>query len=232
MVCDLCSNVESADLNATHSANQILTCENCGLRVHQYCYGILAYTDEWTCSFCESGEDQESKRCVLCPSTNGAFKRTTDKKWVHVLCAMYNARSVIKNVQTMEPINILHISKKSKECYICNIEAPGCVNCAVKKCNKSLHVTCGQTKGLLAEENSSTGLSFLVYCEDHVPDNASISSSSISKNLRSRKRASLTKLAKRINSDWLTHISQVSKIVNRFDISTDMICGEFKRCGY
>lgn len=44
------------------------------------------------------------QRCELCPSRDGALKRTDQAGWAHVVCALYIPEVRFGNVTTMEPI--------------------------------------------------------------------------------------------------------------------------------
>lgn len=44
------------------------------------------------------------QRCELCPSKDGALKRTDNSGWAHVVCALYIPEVRFGNVTTMEPI--------------------------------------------------------------------------------------------------------------------------------
>ena len=62
------------------------------------------------------------QRCELCPSRDGALKRTDTNSWAHVVCALYIPEVRFGNVSTMEPIVLglvpqeryLKVSKKEK----------------------------------------------------------------------------------------------------------------------
>lgn len=43
-------------------------------------------------------------RCELCPSRDGALKKTDNQGWAHVVCALYIPEVRFGNVSTMEPI--------------------------------------------------------------------------------------------------------------------------------
>jgi hypothetical protein len=45
-----------------------------------------------------------SQRCELCPSKDGALKKTDNSAWAHVVCALYIPEVRFGNVTTMEPI--------------------------------------------------------------------------------------------------------------------------------
>ena len=69
------------------------------------CYGIVTVpTGPWYCRKCESQERQARVRCELCPSKDGALKRTDNGGWAHVVCALYIPEVRFGNVATMEPI--------------------------------------------------------------------------------------------------------------------------------
>ena len=69
------------------------------------CYGIVTVpTGPWYCRKCESQERAARVRCELCPSKDGALKRTDNGGWAHVVCALYIPEVRFGNVATMEPI--------------------------------------------------------------------------------------------------------------------------------
>ena len=109
------------------------------------CYGIVQVpTGPWFCRKCESQEraarvvsciwEAEKcfcvimklsflQRCELCPSRDGALKRTDTNSWAHVVCALYIPEVRFGNVSTMEPIVLglvpqeryLKVSKKNRK---------------------------------------------------------------------------------------------------------------------
>lgn len=87
--------------------NPLVYCDgsNCSVAVHQACYGIVCVpTGPWFCRKCESQERSARVRCELCPSKNGALKKTDNQGWAHVVCALYIPEVRFGNVTTMEPI--------------------------------------------------------------------------------------------------------------------------------
>lgn len=87
--------------------NPLVYCDgqNCTVAVHQACYGIVTVpTGPWYCRKCESQERSARVRCELCPSRDGALKRTDTQSWAHVVCALYIPEVRFGNVTTMEPI--------------------------------------------------------------------------------------------------------------------------------
>lgn len=87
--------------------NPLVYCDgqNCTVAVHQACYGIVTVpTGPWFCRKCESQERSTRVRCELCPSRDGALKKTDNQGWAHVVCALYIPEVRFGNVTTMEPI--------------------------------------------------------------------------------------------------------------------------------
>lgn len=87
--------------------NPLVYCDgqNCTVAVHQACYGIVTVpTGPWYCRKCESQERSARVRCELCPSRDGALKKTDNQGWAHVVCALYIPEVRFGNVTTMEPI--------------------------------------------------------------------------------------------------------------------------------
>lgn len=87
--------------------NPLVYCDgqNCTVAVHQACYGIVSVpTGPWYCRKCESQERAARVRCELCPSRDGALKKTDNQGWAHVVCALYIPEVRFGNVTTMEPI--------------------------------------------------------------------------------------------------------------------------------
>lgn len=64
----------------------------------------LTYLQPWYCRKCESQERSARVRCELCPSRDGALKKTDNQGWAHVVCALYIPEVRFGNVSTMEPI--------------------------------------------------------------------------------------------------------------------------------
>lgn len=109
--------------------NPLVYCDgqNCTVAVHQACYGIVSVpTGPWYCRKCESQERAARVRCELCPSRDGALKKTDNHQgWAHVVCALYIPEVRFGNVTTMEPIilQLIPPERYSKSKYI------ACENC-------------------------------------------------------------------------------------------------------
>nr|CAD7256156.1 unnamed protein product [Timema shepardi] len=130
-------------------------------------------------STAEDGEiEVRISRCELCPSRDGALKRTDNGGWAHVVCALYIPEVRFGNVTTMEPIMLQLIPQErfSKVCYICEEQGKGgkatvgaCMQCNKSGCKQQFHVTCAQALGLLCEEagNYLDNVKYCGYCQHH-----------------------------------------------------------------
>ncbi|XP_011869731.1 PREDICTED: protein AF-10 isoform X2 [Vollenhovia emeryi] len=161
--------------------NPLVYCDGqgCTVAVHQACYGIVTVpTGPWYCRKCESQERSARVRCELCPSRNGALKRTNQAGWAHVVCALYIPEVRFGNVTTMEPIilELIPSERFSKLCYICEEQGRGnkasvgaCMQCNKTGCRQQFHVTCAQALGLLCEEagNYLDNVKYCGYCQHH-----------------------------------------------------------------
>lgn len=220
MVCDVCENVFVLDMNSTSEENSILECLQCKINVHQLCYGVEKYSASWLCDFCDLNNENQIKKCELCPSTMGALKPTTTDKWVHVVCALFTPWVIINNPTTMQPVNIQKIPKKSfgQKCYICERKGlydvvGACINCSAARCKRNLHVKCGQVAGTLKEKTDVGGaLKFVVFCEEHIDaKQPRISFNSINSVLTTRTKLNNRVKAKAQNAQWL--LTDVSNLV-------------------
>ncbi|TRY79337.1 hypothetical protein TCAL_06604 [Tigriopus californicus] len=173
--CCVCSDERGWD------ENPLVYCDGlgCNVAVHQACYGIVSVpTGPWFCRKCESQERSARVRCELCPSREGALKRTDTNSWAHVVCALYIPEVRFGNVSTMEPIvlGLIPQDRFLKVCYLCEKQgreskaATGaCMQCNRAGCKQSFHVTCAQSAGFLCEEagNYMDNVKYCGYCEYH-----------------------------------------------------------------
>lgn len=157
--------------------NKILCCNGCHVRVHMLCYGVKTYKNKWKCSPCVA--ESSDPYCKLCLQYGGAFKKTSNGHWAHVVCGLFIEGVNFGSKVRMEPINISNIPEKcyNKLCEFCFNSDGVCCSCSYSNCDKWVHVTCAQRsnclKELLDEKNK---IKFLAYCENHVPSKRRISS--------------------------------------------------------
>lgn len=172
--CSVCPSDQGTD------DNPLVYCDGCEMAVHQACYGIVTVPEgPWYCRKCESGGNQNKAKCALCPSGDGALKKTDNGKWAHVICGLYIPEVRFGNNNTMEPIEIRYIKpfRLNKKCYLCEeggnstmAEYGAVVDCSEPGCKQSFHVTCGQSADLLCEKpvkDRDDVLLYVGYCEHH-----------------------------------------------------------------
>lgn len=163
LICGICLESEDSE------KDEILECDQCGITVHEGCYGDIdlsddgdksdsdAPTEPWFCDPCKAGRD-EKPMCELCPNIGGIYKQTDTGKWVHLICALYTPYVGFRDVSKLRTVVLEDVKCSmwgSKECMICvddNFSRTGvCINCDVGMCKTTFHVTCAQKNGFLSE---------------------------------------------------------------------------------
>jgi len=166
-ICCVCNDMQYDPTNA------LVFCNGCNMTVHQQCYGVPSVPHgPWLCRRCESREP--FVQCVLCGGRNGALKRTTDSRWIHILCALWSPEVGFMNEETLEPIdgiNDIPEDKWNQQCSLCNESIGVCTTCDEKECDESFHVGCARTYGLFVEASLPSGseddMSLTIYCKQH-----------------------------------------------------------------
>ncbi|GMF42427.1 unnamed protein product [Phytophthora fragariaefolia] len=92
--------------------NPIIFCDRCELAVHQRCYGMAKVpSNEFICDRCRASREGLDPAtdvfCQLCSLGDGAFKRTIDGKWVHVVCALWCPKVWIGNLFDLSDISLV-----------------------------------------------------------------------------------------------------------------------------
>jgi len=152
------------------------------MNVHPACYGYPLVSvdtmrmdeddeEEWICDRCKW--NAQDHKCVLCPVTTGAMKRTTDWKWAHLSCALWIPEVFFRFADGREPIDYLQLlplkERWNRQCIHCKQEDGLCITCSHAGCKKIFHVTCGMKKNVYLEyKQSSSGADVIVsYCKTH-----------------------------------------------------------------
>ncbi|XP_030646961.1 lysine-specific demethylase 4B [Chanos chanos] len=133
----------------------LLSCSSCCLQVHASCYGVSLDSLEkhWTCSRCTAVA--WTAGCCLCNLRGGALKKTTDDRWVHVICAIAVAEARFVNTVKREPVDVTAIpsTRKSLKCVYCYKTTKqicgACIQCSYENCSTSFHVTCAHLAGVV-----------------------------------------------------------------------------------
>lgn len=90
------------------------------------------------------------QKCELCPSKDGALKKTDNNNWAHVVCALYIPEVRFGNNNTMEPIvlQLVPPERYSRTCSLCEEQGKeakskvgACMQCNKQGCKHYFHVT-------------------------------------------------------------------------------------------
>ncbi|XP_048367526.1 PHD finger protein 14 isoform X7 [Sphaerodactylus townsendi] len=179
MICCVCLGDNSED------ADEIIQCDNCGITVHEGCYGVDGESDSimssasenstepWFCDACKCGV---SPSCELCPNQDGIFKETDAGRWVHIVCALYVPGVAFGDIDKLRPVTLTEMNYSkygAKECSFCEdprfARTGVCISCDAGMCRAYFHVTCAQREGLLSEAAAEEDIAdpFFAYCKQH-----------------------------------------------------------------
>ncbi|XP_072524635.1 lysine-specific demethylase 4A isoform X3 [Salminus brasiliensis] len=134
--------------------SQLVSCSMCSVRVHTSCYGVPrdANLEGWRCARCEANAITQD--CCLCSLRGGALQRTSNDKWVHVLCAVAVLEARFVNIADRRPVDLrgIPLQRFKLKCQYCRKrikKASGCcVQCSYGRCSSSFHATCAQAAGV------------------------------------------------------------------------------------
>ncbi|XP_014458683.1 PHD finger protein 14 isoform X2 [Alligator mississippiensis] len=179
LICCVCLGDNSED------ADEIIQCDNCGITVHEGCYGVDGESDSimssasenstepWFCDACKCGV---TPSCELCPNQDGIFKETDAGRWVHIVCALYVPGVAFGDIDKLRPVTLTEMNYSkygAKECSFCEdprfARTGVCISCDAGMCRAYFHVTCAQKEGLLSEAAAEEDIAdpFFAYCKQH-----------------------------------------------------------------
>ncbi|XP_063042219.1 PHD finger protein 14 [Engraulis encrasicolus] len=179
LICCVCLGDNSED------TDEIIQCDNCGVTVHEGCYGVDGESDSimssasenstepWFCDACKNGV---MPSCELCPNQDGIFKETDAGRWVHVVCALYVPGVAFGDIDKLRPVTLTEMNYSkygAKECSFCEdtrfARTGVCISCDAGMCRSYFHVTCAQREGLLSEAAAEEEIAdpFFAYCKQH-----------------------------------------------------------------
>uniref|UniRef100_W5LVH2 Lysine-specific demethylase 4B n=1 Tax=Lepisosteus oculatus TaxID=7918 RepID=W5LVH2_LEPOC len=158
----------------------LISCSKCCLQVHASCYGVRPdhVKEGWTCSRCTA--NAWTVDCCLCNLRGGALQMTTDKRWVHVICAIAVPEARFVNAVERNPVDISTIPEQRKNlkcvyCYKTMKRVSGaCIQCSIDRCSTSFHVTCAHTAGVLMEPDDWPYI-VSITCHKHKSTNQNLS---------------------------------------------------------
>ncbi|XP_049495606.1 lysine-specific demethylase 4B isoform X3 [Panthera uncia] len=135
----------------------LIACAKCCLQVHASCYGIRPelVNEGWTCSRCTA--HAWTAECCLCNLRGGALQMTTDRRWIHVVCAIAVPEVRFLNVMERHPVDVSAIPEQrwKLKCVYCRKRmrkvSGACIQCSCEHCSTSFHVTCAHAAGVLME---------------------------------------------------------------------------------
>lgn len=168
--------------------NEIVECDNCGISVHEGCYGISdstsvsstvssCSTEPWFCEACKANISDPV--CELCPNKGGIFKETDVGKWVHLVCALYVPGVAFGEVDHLSSVTLFEMPYSkwgAKTCSLCEdaryARCGVCIGCDAGMCKTYFHVTCAQAVGLLQpfeahSEEADHADPFYAHCKIH-----------------------------------------------------------------
>uniref|UniRef100_A0A671M5E5 [histone H3]-trimethyl-L-lysine(9) demethylase n=1 Tax=Sinocyclocheilus anshuiensis TaxID=1608454 RepID=A0A671M5E5_9TELE len=110
--------------------------------------------------------------CCLCNLRGGALKRTSDDRWVHVMCAVGLPEVKFIDVVKRAHIDIsaIPVQRYKLKCIYCRNRikklSGACIQCSCGRCPTSFHVTCAHAAGVPMEPDDWPYVVFIT-CHRH-----------------------------------------------------------------
>ncbi|XP_034905108.1 uncharacterized protein [Populus alba] len=173
--CDICRRFETI-------LNPILVCSGCKVAVHLDCYRcVKESTGPWHCELCEESlssrcsgapvnfwDRANGVECGLCGGIKGAFRKSTDGRWVHAFCAEWVFEPTFRRGQVNPVEGMEKIAKEINICCVCCHRHGVCVKCSAGHCQATFHPTCARSAGFYMNVKTLNGkMQHKAYCEKH-----------------------------------------------------------------
>ncbi|KAG6774189.1 hypothetical protein POTOM_021540 [Populus tomentosa] len=173
--CDICRRFETI-------LNHILVCSGCKVEVHLDCYRCAKESNgPWHCEFCEEllssrcpgapvnfWDRANSAECGLCGGITGAFRKSTDGRWVHAFCAEWVFEPTFRRGQVNPVEGMETIAKEINICCVCRHRHGVCIKCSAGHCQTTFHPTCARSAGFYMNVKTLNGkMQHMAYCEKH-----------------------------------------------------------------
>lgn len=163
------------DSDIDYDYDQLISCDACGVTVHQSCYGVPeapGMEDVWMCRACELREQgAPDPACCLCPVQGGGLKPTTlPGLWCHAACMQCIPEVTCLNPARMEPIDRIteiQAERWTLRCSLCKQRMGAKIQCA--NCYSAYHPLCARMAGLHMEmvESAVGPMQLISYCVKH-----------------------------------------------------------------
>ncbi|KAJ6352814.1 hypothetical protein OIU76_001931 [Salix suchowensis] len=173
--CDICRRFET-------KLNHILVCSGCKVAIHLDCYRCVKESNgPWHCELCEellssrcSGapvnfwDRANGAECGLCGGITGAFRKSTDGRWVHAFCAEWVFEPTFRRGQVNPVEGMETIAKEMNICCVCRHRHGVCIKCSASHCQTTFHPTCARSAGFCMNVKALNGkMQHKAYCEKH-----------------------------------------------------------------
>ncbi|KAB5568646.1 hypothetical protein DKX38_002439 [Salix brachista] len=173
--CDICRRFETI-------LNPILVCSGCKVAVHLDCYRcVKESTGPWHCELCEEllssrcpgapanfWDRANGAECGLCGGITGAFRKSTDGRWVHAFCAEWVFEPTFRRGQVNPVEGMEKIVKEINICCVCCHRHGVCIKCSAGHCQATFHPTCARSAGFYMNVKTLNGkMQHKAYCEKH-----------------------------------------------------------------